>query len=83
MHRMLVFLEGYRLIIGLDECHLEEIFDGQILFATTRDENDNIFSVVLVVVEQENKGSWVWFLQQFSDGIGNPKQLNLVFINDR
>ena len=56
MHRILVFLEGYRLIIGLDECHLEGRFGGQILFATTRDENDNIFSVVLVVVEQENKG---------------------------
>ena len=83
MHRRLVFLEGYRLIIGLDEYHLEGRFDGQILFATTRDENDNIFSVVLVVVEQENEGSWVWFLQQFSDGIGNPKQLNLVFISDR
>ena len=54
---MLVFLEGYRLIIGLDECHLEGRFGGQTLFATTRDGNDNIFSVVFAVVEQENKDS--------------------------
>ena len=57
MHRRLVFLEGYRLIIGLDEYHLEGRFGGQILFATTRDGNYNIFSIVFAVVEQENKDS--------------------------
>ncbi|XP_075662560.1 uncharacterized protein LOC142632019 [Castanea sativa] len=40
-------------------------------------------SVAFAVVEQENKDSWVWFLQQFSDDIGNPKQLNLAFITNR
>ena len=55
----------------------------KILSATARDANDNIFLVAFAVVEQENKDSWVWFLQQFSDDIRNPEQLNLVFITDR
>ena len=77
------FLGGCRPIIGLDGCYLEERFRGQILAATTRDANNKIFSVAFTLVEQENKDSWVWFLQQFSDDIGNPEQLNLVFITDR
>ena len=56
---------------------------GHILLAIARDENDNIFPVALGVVEQENKDSWVWFLQTFAYGIGRPDELNLVFILDR
>ena len=74
---------GCRPIIGLDGCHLKGRFGRQILSAIARDANDNIFPVAFAVVEQENKDSWVWFLQQFSDDIGNPEQLNLVFISDR
>ena len=57
------FLRGCRPIIGLDGCHLKGRFMGQILAATVRDANDNIFLVAFAVVEQENKDSWVWFLQ--------------------
>ena len=77
------FLGGCRPIIGLDGCHLKGRFGGQILAATARDANDNIFLVAFAVVEQKNKDSWVWFLQQFSDDIGDAEQLNLVFITDR
>ena len=71
MHKKAGFLRGCRPIIGLDGCHQKGRFEGQILFAITRDANDNIFLVAFAVVEQENKDSWVWFLQQFSDDIGN------------
>ena len=67
------FLGGCRPIIRLDGCHLKGRFGGQILAATARDGNDNIFLVALVVVEQESKGSWVWYRQQFSNDIGNPE----------
>ena len=53
------------------------------MFATVKDENDNIFLVAMAVVEQENNDSWIWFLEQFADDIGRPKKLNLVFISDR
>ena len=58
-------------------------FGGQLLSATANDGNDNIFLVAMVVIEQENKDSWTWFLEQFADDIGRPKELNLVFISDR
>ena len=58
-------------------------FGGHILSTIIRDGNDNIFPVALGVVEQENKDSWVWFLQSFSNDIGWPDELNLVFISDR
>ena len=77
------FLGGCRPFVGLDGCHLKGSFGGQLLFATAKDENDNIFSVTMTVVEQENKNSWTWFLEQFADDIGRPEELNLVFISDK
>ena len=58
-------------------------FGGHILSATARDGNDNISTVALVVVKQENKDFWVWFLQTFANDIGRPDELNLVFISDK
>ena len=51
------FLIGCRALIGLDGCHLKGRFGGQLLSATRKGGNDNIFSIALVVVEQENKES--------------------------
>ena len=53
------------------------------LSATTKDANDNIFPVAMVVVEQENKDSWIWVLELFADDIGRSEKLQLVFISDR
>ena len=58
-------------------------FGGQLLSTTAKDGNDNIFPVAMDVVEQENKDSWIWFLEQFAYYIGEPEDLNLVFISDR
>ncbi|XP_030969820.1 uncharacterized protein LOC115990099 [Quercus lobata] len=77
------FLDGCRPFVGLDGCHLKGKFGGQLLSATAKDGNDNIFLVAMAVVEQENKDSWTWFLEQFADDIGRPNELNLVFISDR
>ena len=57
------FLRGCKSIIGLDGCHLKGRFEGQILSVAARDGNDSIFLVAFTVFEQENKDSWVWFLQ--------------------
>ena len=74
---------GFLGSVGLDGCHLKGKFGGHILLATIRDGNDNIFPIVLAIVEQENKDSWGWFLQIFADDIGRLDELNLVFISDR
>ncbi|XP_030931168.1 uncharacterized protein LOC115957070 [Quercus lobata] len=77
------FLGGCRPFIGLDGCHIKHRFGGQILSATAKDANDNIFSVAMAVVEQETRESWIWFLEIFADDIGRPEELQLVFISDR
>ena len=53
------------------------------MFATAKDGNDNTFLVAMAIVEQENKDSWIWFMEQFANDIGKPEDLNLVFINDK
>ena len=56
------FLGGCRPFIGLDGCHIKHRFGGQILSTTAKDANVNIFPVTMVVVEQETRESWIWFL---------------------
>ena len=51
------FLSGCRPFVGLDGCHLKGRFGVQLLSATTKDGNDNIFLVAMAVVEQENNDS--------------------------
>ena len=51
------FLAGCRSIVELDGCHLKGRFGGHILSATARDGNDNIFPVVMAVMEQESLDS--------------------------
>ena len=53
------FLGGCRPFVGLDGCHLKGRFGGQLLSITVKDGNDNIFSMAMVVVEQEKKDSWI------------------------
>ena len=77
------FLDGCRPFVGLDRCHLKGRFGGQLLSATAKDGNDNIFPMSMVMVEQGNKDSRIWFLEQFANDIGKSKELNLVFISDR
>ena len=69
------FLGGCRPIIGLDGCHIKHRFGGQILSTTAKDANDNIFTVVMAVVEQKIRESWIWFLEIFADNIGRTEEL--------
>ena len=77
------FLGGCRPFIGLDGCHIKHRFGGQIFSATAKNANDNIFPVVMVVVKQETRESWIWFLEIFAEDIGRLEELKLVFISDR
>lgn len=46
------FLGGCRPFVGLDGCHLKGRFGRQLLSATTKDGNDNIFPMTMAVVKQ-------------------------------
>ncbi|KAG8363714.1 hypothetical protein BUALT_Bualt19G0051100 [Buddleja alternifolia] len=49
------FLDGCRLIIGLDGCFLKGLYKGQLLCVTGRDGNDNIYPIVMAYVEIEKE----------------------------
>ena len=53
------FLGGCRPFVGLDGCYLKDRYGGQLLSIITKNGNDNIFLIAMVMVEQENKDSWI------------------------
>ncbi|XP_028112499.1 uncharacterized protein LOC114310647 [Camellia sinensis] len=77
------FVKGNKLIIGLNGCHLKGICGGQLLCALGRDGNNNYFPISWAVVKAESKDSWVWFLRQLMDDIGNADDMGWVLISDK
>lgn len=61
---------AYRPIINLDACFMKGLYLGQIMSAVGRDGNDNIFSIAIVVIEEEMKDSWTWFLTKVTNDLG-------------
>ena len=49
---------------GLDGCFIKLSTGQQILAATGRDGNNNIFPIAFGVVDKEETDSWTWFLTQ-------------------
>jgi hypothetical protein len=66
------FRAGCRLIIGLDGCFLKGPYKGQLLSAISRDGNNNMYPVALVVVEAKTKDSWIWFIESLLSDLGIP-----------
>ena len=64
------FLDGCRPYIGLDGCFIKLTTGTQILAATGRDGNNNIYPIAWVVVSKEDKPNWVWFLEQLKYALG-------------
>ena len=67
----------------MDGCHLKGRFGGQLLSVIAKDANDNIFLVLMAIVEQVNNDSWIWFLELFANDIWRLEELQLAFISDR
>ncbi|XP_028055286.1 uncharacterized protein LOC114259467 [Camellia sinensis] len=76
------FLARCRPIIGLDGCHLKEIFGGQLLSAIGRDGNDNMYPITVVLIKIECKASWSWFLEELMSDIGSVEEMGWTFILD-
>ncbi|KAM0827599.1 hypothetical protein ACQ4PT_068095 [Festuca glaucescens] len=70
---------------GLDGCFVKLTTGQQILAATGRDGNNNIFPIAFRLVDKEDKTSWTWFLNQLKAAIGeeSPKFGNCTIISDR
>jgi hypothetical protein len=66
------FRAGCRPIIGLDGCFLKWLYKGQLLSAISRDGNNNMYLMALVVVEAKTKDSCIWFLESLLSDLGIP-----------
>nr|XP_020146808.2 uncharacterized protein LOC109732028 isoform X2 [Aegilops tauschii subsp. strangulata] len=64
------FLNGCRPFIGVDGCFIKLSTGQQILAATGRDGNNNIYPIAFGVVDKEDTDSWTWFLTQLKDALG-------------
>jgi hypothetical protein len=72
-------------VTGLDGCFVKLTTGQQILAATGRDGNNNIFPIAFGLVDKEDKASWCWFLSQLNTAIGgeSAKFGNYTIISDR
>ncbi|XP_047058028.1 uncharacterized protein LOC124664589 [Lolium rigidum] len=64
------FLKGCRPFIGLDGCFIKLCTGAQILAATGRDGNNNMYPIAFVVVPKEDTANWCWFLTQLKYALG-------------
>jgi hypothetical protein len=67
------FLDGCRPFLGLDGCFIKLTTGAQILAATGRDGNNNIYPVAWAVVAKEDTKNWQWFLEQLKEALGGEQ----------
>ena len=63
----------YCFFAGLDGCFVKLTTGQQILCATARDGNNNIFPLAFGLVDKEETSSWSWFLTQLKYAIGGEQ----------
>ncbi|XP_043714975.1 uncharacterized protein LOC122663364 [Telopea speciosissima] len=79
------FLKGCRPFLGLDGCHLKEIYGGVLVSAVSMDENNGMYPIAYGVLENESIDSWLFFLSCLHDAIGlvTPTGLPYTFMTDK
>jgi hypothetical protein len=79
------FLQGCRPFIGLDGCFIKLTTGAQILAATGRDDNHNIYPIAWAVVAKEDTKNWKWFLEQLKEVLGGEEGNfgNYTIMSDR
>ncbi|XP_037432615.1 uncharacterized protein LOC119299508 [Triticum dicoccoides] len=79
------FINGCRPFIGIDGCFVKLTIGQQILAATGRDSNNNIFPIAFAIVDKEDTASWSWFLTQLKYALGGESGNygNYTIISDR
>ena len=59
--------------LGVDGCFVKLCTGAQLLAATGRDGNNNIFPLAFGVVGQEDTQSWCWFMHQLKICLGGER----------
>ncbi|KAL3514477.1 hypothetical protein ACH5RR_027194 [Cinchona calisaya] len=68
---------------GLDACYLKCTMGGQLMVVVGRDTNNQMYHLVIALVEPECRDSWGWFCETLTDHIGKPHEKGWIFLSDR
>ena len=80
-HNLVYFVVWH---VGVDGCLIKLTTGQQILAATGRDGNNNIFPIAFGVVDKEDNASWLWFLTELRYCIGESGKFGrYTIISDR
>ncbi|XP_071723044.1 uncharacterized protein [Rutidosis leptorrhynchoides] len=78
------FKDGCRPYIGPNGCHIHGLYGGILLVTVGIDANNDLFPLVVAVVEVECTDSWTWFLKNLEACIGqNKSRGNWTFMSDQ
>ena len=59
--------------VGLDGCFIKLCTGAQILAATGRDGNNNMYPIAFGIVPKEDTANWAWFLTQLKYALGGTE----------
>ena len=84
MVAFMLFTTNVIIFSGLDGCFIKLSTGQQILAATGRDGNNNIFPIAFGVVDKEDTDNWTWFLTQLRTVIGSGNKFGkYTIMSDR
>ncbi|XP_074314199.1 uncharacterized protein LOC141649406 [Silene latifolia] len=76
------WLEGCRKLLCIDACFLKTFLGGQLISATGRDANEQMYPLAWAVVEGENNESYPWFFQQLKTALREEDGEGWTIISD-
>ncbi|CAL2260830.1 unnamed protein product [Prunus armeniaca] len=77
------FKMNCRPLIGLDACHLNGVYGGQLLTAIGIDPNNETWVLAYAVVEIETRESWTWFIDLLAKDVDIVNSYEWTFISDK
>ncbi|CAL8990479.1 unnamed protein product [Prunus brigantina] len=77
------FKMNCRSFIGLDGCHLNGVYGGQLLTAVGIDPNNETWVLAYAVVEMETRESWTWFIDLLAKDVDIVNSYGWAFISDK
>ncbi|XP_008801985.1 uncharacterized protein LOC103715957 [Phoenix dactylifera] len=80
------FIRGYRPLIFMDGTFIKHKDGGVVLGATSKDANDDMFSIAYGVVDTETDDNWDWFCRNLKEAIYSCiewRSEQITFMTDR
>ncbi|XP_074313923.1 uncharacterized protein LOC141649123 [Silene latifolia] len=79
----LTLINGCRSLIRVDGTHLKGNYGGVLLSAIAMDGNNELFPIVVAVVDSENKDNWSFFVWHLKNVLHDNERKKWTIISDR